>query len=99
MFMNFMKLLLQETCKINNVMKNIVKNSAPLAERMRPTSLADYVGQSHVLGEQSLLLQLLNKGEIPNIILWGPPGCGKVHHLLYTYIQIKSNNCVLIFFY
>ncbi|KAK0084569.1 hypothetical protein PV325_006772 [Microctonus aethiopoides] len=66
-----------ETCKNNNVMKNIVQNSAPLAERMRPTSLADYVGQSHVLGEQSLLLQLLNKGEIPNIILWGPPGCGK----------------------
>ncbi|XP_015109487.1 ATPase WRNIP1 isoform X1 [Diachasma alloeum] len=52
-------------------------NTAPLAERMRPTSLLEYVGQSHVIGQQSMLLQLLSKGEIPNIILWGPPGCGK----------------------
>ncbi|XP_034173221.2 ATPase WRNIP1 [Osmia lignaria lignaria] len=49
----------------------------PLAERMRPTTLSGYVGQSHILGPSTVLYQLLNKSEIPNIILWGPPGCGK----------------------
>ncbi|XP_051158350.1 ATPase WRNIP1-like [Leptopilina boulardi] len=53
------------------------KAHLPLAERMRPSSLTTYVGQEHILGPQCLLHQLLNKAEIPNIILWGPPGCGK----------------------
>lgn len=52
--------------------------SVPLAERMRPRKLENYVGQDHVLGKHSMLLQLLMKNEILNIILWGPPGCGKV---------------------
>lgn len=46
---------------------------------MRPTTLSGYVGQLHVLGPSTVLYQLLNKSEIPNIILWGPPGCGKVY--------------------
>ena len=56
------------------------KNSQflPLAERMRPKTLAEYVGQSKVLGENSLLRTLLEAEEIPSMILWGPPGCGKV---------------------
>lgn len=45
---------------------------------MRPTTLLGYVGQLHILGPSTILYQLLNKFEIPNIILWGPPGCGKV---------------------
>lgn len=45
---------------------------------MRPTTLLEYVGQLHILGPSTILYQLLNKFEIPNIILWGPPGCGKV---------------------
>lgn len=53
-------------------------NHVPLAEKMRPTSLLGYIGQSHIMGKRSMLLQLLEKGEVPNIILWGPPGCGKV---------------------
>ncbi|XP_015609970.1 ATPase WRNIP1 [Cephus cinctus] len=52
-------------------------NHVPLAERMRPTSLLGYIGQEHVLGPNAVLSQLLEKTEIPNIILWGPPGCGK----------------------
>lgn len=49
----------------------------PLAEQMRPTSLLNFVGQRHVLGPRTMLSELLQKGEIPNMILWGPPGCGK----------------------
>lgn len=51
----------------------------PLAERMRPKTLAEYVGQSKVLGSNSLLRTLLEAEEIPSMILWGPPGCGKVN--------------------
>ncbi|XP_043467113.1 ATPase WRNIP1-like [Leptopilina heterotoma] len=59
--------------------KNVSENKShlPLAEKMRPSSLSTYVGQDHILGPQCLFEQLLRKAEIPNIILWGPPGCGK----------------------
>src|SRR5688572_20487733 len=50
---------------------------APLAARMRPRSLDDYVGQEHIVGEGKLLRRLLNAGQLPSIILWGPPGVGK----------------------
>ncbi|KYQ57675.1 ATPase WRNIP1 [Trachymyrmex zeteki] len=49
----------------------------PLAEQMRPTSLLNFVGQRHILGPRTIISELLQKGEIPNMILWGPPGCGK----------------------
>lgn len=49
----------------------------PLAKRLQPTSLHDFYGQNHVLGRNTILRSLLEKGEIPNMILWGPPGCGK----------------------
>lgn len=50
----------------------------PLAEQMRPCGLDDYVGQSKVVGENCLLRSLLEDNEVPSMILWGPPGCGKV---------------------
>ncbi|HMX41349.1 MAG TPA: replication-associated recombination protein A, partial [Saprospiraceae bacterium] len=50
---------------------------APLAERMRPTHLADYVGQQHLVGEGAVLRQAIEGGHIPSFILWGPPGVGK----------------------
>lgn len=50
----------------------------PLAERMRPKTMEKYVGQSKVLGSKSLLRTLLEAEEIPSMIFWGPPGCGKV---------------------
>ncbi|XP_042321967.1 ATPase WRNIP1 [Sceloporus undulatus] len=49
----------------------------PLAEKLRPSHLGDYVGQGRVLGEETLLRSLLEAHEIPSLILWGPPGCGK----------------------
>lgn len=51
--------------------------SSPLADRMRPQSLEDYVGQTHLLGEGRLLRQMLEKGQIGSMIFWGPPGVGK----------------------
>ncbi|KAK1797315.1 hypothetical protein P4O66_008697, partial [Electrophorus voltai] len=49
----------------------------PLADSMRPSTLEDYFGQNKVVGEQTLLRSLLESQEIPSLILWGPPGCGK----------------------
>lgn len=49
----------------------------PLAERMRPTSLDDYVGQRHLVGSGAVLRKMIDSGNISSIILWGPPGVGK----------------------
>jgi putative ATPase len=49
----------------------------PLAERMRPRSLDEVVGQAHLLGPGAPLRVLLAGGELPSLVLWGPPGCGK----------------------
>jgi len=51
--------------------------SAPLAERMRPISLNDYIGQRHLLQPGASLRKALDSGMIPSMILWGPPGVGK----------------------
>ncbi|NLX19194.1 MAG: replication-associated recombination protein A [Desulfobulbus sp.] len=49
----------------------------PLAERMRPRRLKDFIGQKHLIGEGKLLRQLIDSGSLPSLILWGPPGSGK----------------------
>lgn len=49
----------------------------PLAERMRPQLLDDYVGQDHLTGPQGTLRKIVESGSLPSIILWGPPGVGK----------------------
>ena len=54
-----------------------VRAAAPLAERMRPRSLDEVVGQKAVVGEGSLLRRVLAGGEVPSVIFWGPPGVGK----------------------
>lgn len=51
--------------------------SEPLAERMRPRSLDDYVGQKHLIGEGAILRKMIDAGRISSFILWGPPGVGK----------------------
>ena len=52
-------------------------DSRPLADRMRPASFAEVLGQEHILGEGSLLNKAIESGNLPSIIFWGPPGCGK----------------------
>ena len=49
----------------------------PLAERMRPKSLEDYVGQQHLIGDGAVLSRMIDSGKISSFILWGPPGVGK----------------------
>lgn len=49
----------------------------PLAERLRPTTLNDYIGQQHLVGEGAVLRQMIDSGHISSFILWGPPGVGK----------------------
>ena len=51
--------------------------NTPLAERLRPSTLADYISQRHLIGENGALTQALHQGLIPSMILWGPPGIGK----------------------
>lgn len=53
------------------------KTSAPLASRLRPEALDEYVGQQHLLGPGKLLRQLIEKDQISSMIFWGPPGVGK----------------------
>ncbi len=52
-------------------------NSIPLAERMRPKTLDEYIGQGHLVGDDALLGRVIRSGKIPSMILWGPPGVGK----------------------
>jgi putative ATPase len=53
------------------------RQSAPLAARMRPRTLAEFVGQEHIIGEGRVLRKAIETGQLPSIILWGPPGSGK----------------------
>ena len=53
------------------------RTSAPLASRLRPETLEEYVGQKHLLGQGKILRQLIDRDQISSMIFWGPPGVGK----------------------
>ncbi len=54
-----------------------MNNAIPLAERLRPKTLGDLVGQEHLSSPESVLQKAISKGKVPSMILWGPPGVGK----------------------
>lgn len=51
--------------------------STPLAERLRPNSLDEFIGQEHLVGKNAILRKMIDSGRVPSILLWGPPGVGK----------------------
>ncbi len=67
--------------------------AAPLAERLRPQTLDDYIGQKHLVGQGAVLRKMIDSGHISSFILWGPPGVGKT-----TLAQIIANKLETPFF-
>lgn len=67
---------------------NPAESAQPLAARMRPRTLDEFVGQQHILGPESVLRKAIQTGDIPSMILYGPPGCGKT--TLATIIEKSS---------
>ncbi|HWU41119.1 MAG TPA: AAA family ATPase, partial [Candidatus Acidoferrum sp.] len=73
------------------------RKTAPLADRMRPRTLEEFVGQAHLLGEGKVLRVALEQGQVPSLILWGPPGTGKTsvamlvaHHVQAAFIPFSA---------
>ena len=67
----------------------------PLAERMRPKSLEDYIGQQHLVGPGKVLRKMIDSGVVSSFILWGPPGVGKTTLAMIIAEQLKRPFYVL----
>ena len=65
----------------------------PLAERLRPRSLDDYIGQLHLVGEGGVVRRMIESGKVSSFILWGPPGVGKT-----TLARIIANSVNVPFY-
>ena len=66
------------------------RKAAPLADRMRPRTIEEFVGQTHLLGEGKVLRVALGQGEVPSMILWGPPGTGKTSLAMLIASHVKA---------
>ena len=78
-------------------MSNVNQAFAPLAARMRPVTIEEYSGQSHLLGHDKPLRKMLDAGHCHSMILWGPPGTGKTtlaeliaHYTNATVLRISA---------
>jgi putative ATPase len=65
--------------------------SVPLADRMRPRTLDEVVGQEHLIGQGRVLRKILESGEVPSLIFWGPPGSGKTTLARIIASSVKAN--------
>ncbi len=65
--------------------------TAPLPERLRPKTLAEVVGQDHLIGPNGVISRLIAAGALPSIVMWGPPGCGKttIARLLAAELKLR----------
>ena len=66
-----------------------MKSTIPLAERLRPSTLDDYIGQKHLIGENAVLRRAIESGRVPSMIFWGPPGVGKTTLAYIISKQVK----------
>ena len=66
-------------------------NNKPLADRMRPVTLDEFLGQEEVIGEKKLLRQVIESDKLPSMIFWGPPGSGKTTLSFIIAQQTKSD--------
>lgn len=74
---------------MDNLFSNTIQH--PLAERLRPEKLSDFVGQEHILGKDKLLRRIIESDRIFPMIFWGPPGCGKTTLAKIIAEKTKSN--------
>src|SRR5438034_10533803 len=75
-----------------------MKSSVPLAERIRPTTLDELLGQQHLTGKGSILRTAIEHGKIPSMILWGPPGTGKttIAHIIAQTLKVPFFQLIAI---
>ena len=71
----------------------MIGSQSPLAERLRPSKLEEFVGQKHLIGKEGILKKMIEAGRVPSMILWGPPGVGKT-----TLANIMANQLDVKFF-
>ena len=81
----------------------------PLAERLRPKNIEEFVGQSHLVGKDTVFRKAMDSGVLPSIVLWGPPGVGKTtvltrvantaYNLGYNVLDILSKNFYGLYIY
>lgn len=78
--------------KVMDLFEGNLRANAPLADRMRPTTLDEFIGQEHLIGANSFLVRAIKANSVGSCIFWGPPGCGKT-----TIASIIANTCKGVF--
>ncbi len=78
---------------VNHLIEIMTASTIPLAERLRPANIDEYLGQTHLLGPGAILRKSIESGNIPSMILWGPPGVGKT-----TLASLVSNTLMRPFY-